>query len=354
MIVGVTGFFCAGKDTAAELLATKGFAHISLSDMIRDELRRQGKTIDVPHMTELGNELRRTRGPGVLARKALARMDFSRNWVVTSIRNPVEVQALRERPDFVMLFIDAPQRVRFERSLLRARAGDPQTFEEFAAMEARQMHPVEGDPSAQQLAACRDAADATILNDADPAALRDKLTTFMQTALFQHFLPRPSWDEYFMMMAEVAATRGNCIKRRVGAVIVQEKQVVSTGYNGTPKGITNCFEGGCPRGAAVADSGAALGECLGVHAEENAIIQAAAHGVAIRGGTLYCTLCPCSYCAKSIINAGIKEVVYAAAYCMDDVTKMLFECAGVKARVLDQPRITVRPVFNDAPLPPAQ
>ena len=348
MILGVTGYFCSGKDTMAAILGRKGFSHISLSDMIREELRRRGREVTIPNLTEVGNELRRDFGPGILAQRALECMDFARNWVVTSIRHPSEVETLRTRPDFAMVFVDAPQRVRFERSLGRARAGDPATFEAFVAEEARQMQREQGDPAAQALAECRALADVILDNDSTVEAFYDRVVEFTSKALFDYFLPRPSWDEYFMMMAEVAAMRGNCIKRRVGAVIVLDKQVVSTGYNGTPKGIKNCCAGGCPRGASLADSGASLAECLGVHAEENAIIQAAAHGVAIRGGTLYCTLCPCLYCAKSIINAGIREVVYREAYAMDEMTRNLFMEAGVACRNLVQPSVSVVPKYNHA------
>lgn len=346
MIIGVTGFFCSGKDTLAGILTAKGFAHVSLSDIIRQELTQRKKDITIPNLTRVGNELRTERGPGVLAERALEVIDFSRNWVVTSIRHPAEVEVLRTRPDFVMVFVDAPQKVRFERSLLRARKGDPLTFDQFAAEEKRQMSPSDGDPAAQALAACRQLADARISNAATLETFEKKITTLVGKHLFEHFLPRPNWDEYFMMMAEVAATRSNCIKRRVGAVVVANKQVVSSGYNGTPKGITNCCEGGCPRCASAGNSGSGLGECLCVHAEENAIVQAAAHGVAIRGATLYCTLCPCSYCAKSIINAGINEVVYGGAYAMDSVTEKLFKEAGIHFRKLETPSVTVRPVFR--------
>jgi dCMP deaminase len=345
MIIGVTGFFCSGKDTMAAILQRKGFSHISLSDMIREELRRRGLEVTIPNLTVTGNELRRDLGPGILARRALETMDFARNWVVTSIRNAAEVETLRTRPDFVMVFVDATQRTRFERSLVRARAGDPQTFEAFVAEEARQTQAVGGDPAAQALAECRTLADVRLPNDGTYEEFEKTVIEFTSKALFDYFLPRPDWDEYFMMMAEVAATRGNCIKRRVGAVIVKDKQILSTGYNGTPKGIKNCYEGGCPRGASLADSGTALGECLAVHAEENAILQAASHGVPIRGGTLYATLCPCVYCAKSIINAGIVEVVYRESYAMDEVTRRLFEEAGVKCRNIVQPKISFSPKF---------
>lgn len=345
MIIGVTGYFCSGKDTLAEMLQAKGCAHVSLSDMIRNELKRRKVKETIPNLTRVGNELRSESGPGILGQRALKSLDYSRNWVVTSIRHPAEVAALRSRPDFVMVFVDAPQKVRFERSLSRARKGDPTTFEAFAAEEKRQMSPKDGDPAAQALADCRKLADVRISNNTTLEAFAEKVTAFYKKALIEHFLPRPDWDEYFMMMAEVAATRGNCIKRRVGAVIVIDRQILSTGYNGTPKGITNCNDGGCPRCAGAVNSGSGLGECLCVHAEENAIVQAASHGVAIRGGTLYCILCPCSYCAKSIINASIREVVFRDDYAMDDITHKLFREAGVVCRQLKDPAMTVAPVY---------
>ena len=349
MIVGVTGFFCSGKDTLAEFLQAKGFEHVSLSDIIRTEMRERGTRITIPNLTKVGNELRGEFGPGVLAQRALECIDYSRNWVVTSIRHPAEVQALRARPDFVMVFVEASRRRRFERSQSRRRSGDPRSFEDFVAQEQRQMSARDGDPAAQNLAACREAADQKIRNDGTLESFQRRITRFLQKEMFEYFLPRPAWDEYFMMMAEVAATRGNCIKRRVGSVIVLDRQILSTGYNGTPKGITNCCDGGCPRGANMADTGVGLDECLGVHAEENAIIQAAAHGVSIRGAALYCTTCPCSYCAKSIINAGLKEVVYRDAYALDKTTTMLFEEAGIHFRRIAPPRVWIEPRYARDP-----
>ncbi len=344
MIVGVTGFFGSGKDTMAELLVQKGFAHVSLSDMIREEVRARGGEVTIDALTAVGNDLRREHGSAVLAQRALDHIDHSRNWVVTSIRHPAEVEALRARPDFIMVFIDADPRVRFERTVTRARAGDPQTYEEFAAQEMRQMEAA--DSAAQSLAACRKLADRQLDNGGTIEAFREQVVEFLKRELFTHFLPRPDWDEYFMMIAEVVSTRSNCIKRRVGAVITIDKQILTTGYNGTPKGIPNCCDGGCPRGLAMADSGAGLTECIALHAEENAIIQAAVHGVRIAGGTLYCTLCPCQFCARAIINAGIVEVIYHHGYVSDKMTEQLFEMAGVKLRKLAAPAVTVMPRYS--------
>jgi dCMP deaminase len=145
---------------------------------------------------------------------------------------------------------------------------------------------------------------------------------------------RPDWDTYFMDIARVVATRGNCVRRRVAAVIVRDQRIISTGYNGTPRGVRNCCEGGCPRCASGAVSGARLGECVCSHAEENAITQAAYHGIAVKDATLYCTLSPCLQCAKMIINAGIGEVVYGDEYEFSRQTRALLKAAGVKCRRL--------------------
>ena len=137
-----------------------------------------------------------------------------------------------------------------------------------------------------------------------------------------------------MDIARVAATRGNCLRRQVAAVVVRDQRVISTGYNGTPRGVKNCYQGGCTRCASNAPSGKNLGECICSHAEENAITQAAYHGIALRGATLYCTMSPCLICARMIINAGIREVVYDDAYEFNRQTRRLLAEAGVKCRRL--------------------
>jgi dCMP deaminase len=145
---------------------------------------------------------------------------------------------------------------------------------------------------------------------------------------------RPDWDHYFMEIAEVVARRSNCRRRQVAAIIVKDGRIISTGYNGTPRGIKNCHEGGCPRCASDAPSGSNLGECLCSHGEENAIVQAAYHGIAVKDSTLYTTFSPCLLCSKMIINAGIKEVVYKERYSVDDTARRILLEAGVKLRTL--------------------
>ena len=117
-----------------------------------------------------------------------------------------------------------------------------------------------------------------------------------------------------MQIAHVVATRSNCSRRQVAAVIVKDQRIISTGYNGTPRGVKNCFAGGCPRAHSDAASGSELGNGICNHAEENAIVQAAYHGISVKGATLYCTISPCLLCAKMIINAGITTVIYEKDY----------------------------------------
>ena len=143
---------------------------------------------------------------------------------------------------------------------------------------------------------------------------------------------RPDWDTYFIDIAHVVARRGNCRRRQVAALIVVDRRIVSTGYNGTPRGVPNCTDGGCPRCVSPARSGENLGDCICAHAEENAIVQAAYHGIAVRGGTLYCTLSPCLMCCKMIINAGLVEVVYELEYHFSAQARRLLETAGVRVR----------------------
>jgi dCMP deaminase len=143
---------------------------------------------------------------------------------------------------------------------------------------------------------------------------------------------RPSWDEYFMNIAKVVATRSNCMKRKVAAIIVKDHRVVSTGYNGTPRGAKNCNEGGCPRCNGMAQSGTALDECLCCHGEENAITQAAYHGTSLKGTTLYTTYAPCLLCTKMVINSGIAEVVYNRDYPLNERALALLKECGVVLR----------------------
>ncbi len=135
-----------------------------------------------------------------------------------------------------------------------------------------------------------------------------------------------------MNIAYVVAKRSNCCRRQVAAVIVHDRRIISTGYNGTPRGITNCDEGGCARCHSTIPSGEGLGDCICCHAEENAIVQAAYHGISIKNGVLYCTTSPCLLCTKMIINAGLSEVVYENEYHLNKQAHALLHAVDIICR----------------------
>ncbi len=143
---------------------------------------------------------------------------------------------------------------------------------------------------------------------------------------------RPSWDDYFMEILDIVKTRSTCIRRQVGALIVKDNRILTTGYNGAPTGMAHCGEAGCMREKLGIPSGERQELCRGLHAEQNAIIQAGLYGVSIRGSTLYCTHKPCITCTKMIINAGIIRVVYKEDY-PDEFSDELFKQSGIKVDV---------------------
>ncbi|MFC1884730.1 cytidine/deoxycytidylate deaminase family protein [Thermodesulfobacteriota bacterium] len=140
---------------------------------------------------------------------------------------------------------------------------------------------------------------------------------------------RPSWPQYFMKITKEVATRSTCLRRHVGAILVKDKRILATGYNGAPAGLRHCSEVGCLREDISIPSGQRHELCRGLHAEQNAIIQAAYHGISIAGSILYCTNKPCVICSKMIINAGIYGIVFVDGY-DDKLADEMLDEAGVK------------------------
>ena len=330
MLIGLTGRNAAGKGEVAKYLQTKSFYYYSLSDAIRDELRARKLAISRDALIQVGNELRQRFGPSILADRIVELTQPDRNYVIDSIRNPAEVAALRKAcKDFKLIRIDATVQARFERTVARRRENDPVTFEDFVALDERESI---GDATSQNLSEVERLADEVLINDATLTELHPKIDLLVGKLLKN--LQRPGWDQYFMDIALVVASRSNCMKRKVAAVIVLDKRIISTGYNGTPRGTRNCNEGGCPRCNNMAASGTSLDECLCSHGEENAIVQASYHGVSLKDSTIYSTFAPCLMCAKMIINSGIREVVYNLDYPLNDSAFRLFREAGIAIRQL--------------------
>jgi dCMP deaminase len=334
MIIGLTGRNASGKGEVAQYLKERGFTFYSLSDVLREELKKKKKPVTRTNLIWLGNKLRDEFGPSVLADKILGRLQDDHHYVIDSFRNPEEVKAFRRTKDYVLISVEASQKKRFERLLSRNREADAKTFDEFVKHENKELRSSE--PTKQNLIACALLADYHVTNNGTIEALHSKLNSLF-TKILMH-APRPGWDEYFMRIARVVASRSNCMKRKVAAVIVKDGRIISTGYNGTPRGTLNCSEGGCPRCNAFKPSGQGLTECYCSHAEENSIVQASYHGISIKGATLYTTFSPCLICTKMIINSGIAEVVYNEAY----------PVGGEALALLKQPHIHVRKLAANA------
>ena len=178
MLIGLTSRNAAGKDEVARILEKKaGFVCFSLSDILRNELKKQGRKVTRENLTRIGNDLRKQAGPGVLGEMALEELKGVENAVVVSIRNPGEVEALRRRKDFILVGVDAPLEVRYSRAMKRARSDDALTYEQFMRQEQAEL---EGDIHQQQLRACFEMADRVIVNDGTLDELQHKVEELLR------------------------------------------------------------------------------------------------------------------------------------------------------------------------------
>lgn len=336
MIIGVTGSYGAGKDSFAEILVEKNFFHVSFSDILREELQKHGKKISRDNLIRIGNEMRERFGADILARKALEKVKDGENYVFTSIRNPAELELLQEKKNFVLVNITAPDKVRLQRIVERARENDPKTMKDLLEKESLENSK---DKNKQQLQTVTKMAKVIINNDGTKEDLQVKADKFIQDWIYKLQEERPGWDDYFMNIAEQIKMRATCMSAKKGAILVKNKMIISTGYNGSPKKIKHCTAGGCQRCTSrhlgKIRSGEFTEPCICCHAEENAIVQAAFNGVSTEGSVMYTTFTPCTNCAKLIINAGILEVIAKTIY-PDDVGTALFKEAGVKLRVIGE------------------
>lgn len=272
-------------------------------------------------------------------------------WVTTDIPDESVLEMYTRRPFFLLISVDAPVTVRWRRFQTRREQqkaledGDTTaqsqsrpsssssttspstitTLESFITLSDTHLyHPTSGANPLMSRATVR------LLNTS--SSLAHLYATLGTLDLLNPDRLRPSWDSYFMSLASLAARRSNCMKRRVGCVIVHNRRVISTGYNGTPRGLRNCGEGGCGRcNAGEARSGQGLGTCLCLHAEENALLEAGRERLR-EGAVLYCDTCPCLTCSIKIAQVGVKEVVYSQGYSMDGETAAVFREAGVRLR----------------------
>jgi dCMP deaminase len=251
------------------------------------------------------------------------------HWVLTDIHSESTLDLLLRRPFFLLISVDAPTSLRYSRFSTRCtlRSLAPPPLSKFILWSDTHLY---SSTHHLSLAMQTSRSHLRILN---PFPTFSSLHTHLASLnLTSPARLRPPWDAYFMTLATLASTRSNCMKRRVGAVLVRNYRVISTGYNGTPRHLTNCNEGGCKRCNAGAGGGEGLSTCLCLHAEENALLEAGRERIGEQGGVLYCDTCPCLTCSVKIVQVGIEEVVYAQGYNMDTETARVLEEGGVRLR----------------------
>lgn len=326
MLIGCSGSYYSGVEELVQLLCKDyEFTHLWVGQK-EENAKNDGRGFD--SLDELIE---------------YATKHYTQNYVLSRINTLEDLDKLEKRPFFLHLSIDAPLKVRFER--FQQRNGVSTLLEEFIA-ESDQF-----------------SFYSESVNVCNKAPIKFQVTSFgsystkLPNALMKQLdyvtngndiktVPnnttplRPSWDTYFMKLANLAASRSNCMKRRVGCVIVRDCRVIATGYNGTPRHLLNCNSGGCPR-CNSGDSKANLHTCLCLHAEENALLEAGRDRVG-SNATLYCDTCPCLTCSVKIVQTGIREVVYSQSYRMDEASFKVLQSGGVLIRqysLLEEPRI---------------
>lgn len=300
MIIAITGTNAAGKDEAAQYLASKGFAHFSLSDELREILRERKQEPSRENLIALGNELRKLHGNSYLTLRILQKAHGNPHIVISSVRNPDELEPVEDTDAFKLIAIDAPRELRYRRARSRGRIGAEVTLQEFIRMDAEEMSGADTEQNLRRLIA---SAHIHIVNDGTLADLHRKLDDAVGALKRRK---RASWDEYFMRIAQQVATRSTCDRKRCGSVIVRDRVILSTGYNGSISGTPHCDDVGHMM---------ENGHCVRtIHAEMNAVAQAAKNGVNINGSTIYVTASPCWTCFKLLCNAGIKRICYGEFY----------------------------------------
>ncbi|KAM5352557.1 hypothetical protein ACJ41O_005279 [Fusarium nematophilum] len=366
MLIGVCGSICSGKTTVAQYLVEHhGFKQLYLqppppapaesnsftdtdsassenhqtsgssnSEAFKGALTSTALTAKNGTSSSSETTLTLRAGPQHSFSTADELLDFvTKRWrsrfVTTDIPTEAVLDVFVRRPFFLLLSVDAPLTVRWRRFQERARqkhAGTPDmSLEDFVAESDAHLY----DPKTG-LSPLISRAAVRLLNTS--SSLAHLYATLGKLDIPNPDRLRPCWDTYFMELASLASQRSNCMKRRVGCVLVgKERRVISTGYNGTPRGLQNCAEGGCPRCNDGSGSGVALSTCLCIHAEENALLEAGRERIR-EGSVLYCDTCPCLTCSIKICQVGISEVVYAHGYSMDNETAGVFREAGVKLR----------------------
>ncbi|TXT13768.1 hypothetical protein VHUM_01135 [Vanrija humicola] len=330
MIIALVGTPSAGKHTILEyLVAQHAFVRLDLGGA------DTGVGAGVGALS-LGEPTTFTSPDALLD---YATRNWQRNYVTTALRTHADVEPFLKRPFFLLVGVDGPLRSRFSRE----RGKNPTlTLDAFVDAHDALLNGSEvarlptPSPAPTDLSRVLALAHVTVFNRF--ASVRELYAHLDALDLLDEQRLRPGWDMYFMTLASLASHRSNCMKRRVGALLVRSKRIVSTGYNGTPRGTRNCNEGGCPRCNGPAKGGESLNACLCLHAEENALLEAGKERIGT-DSIIYCNTCPCLLCSVKIVQCGVREVVYNQSYSMDEASARVLEEGGVVLRQLHMPNL---------------
>jgi dCMP deaminase len=325
MIIGVTGTLGAGKGTVSEILKKRGFNHYSVREFISEEIRKRGLEVSRDSLVFVANELRTIYGPSYIAERLYERAQKDGgDAIIESIRAEGEINALRQKGEFVLIAVDADPKVRYERAMQRKSETDGVSFERFMEEEKREMFST--DPTKQNLSKCISLSDFKIVNNGAMRELEQDVEEILRRKGFVKEKVKKRED--YMGVSILSGKRSKDPNTQVGACIVnKDMKIVGIGYNGFPKGCSDEDFPWAREGSFLETKYAYV-----VHAELNAILNSM--GRDLRDCTMYIALFPCNECVKAIIQSGIKRIVYLSdKYYDKDFTiaaKKMLDSAGVK------------------------
>lgn len=341
IIIGITGTLGAGKGTIVDyLLQTEGFEHFSARQFIVEEIEKRNLSVNRDSMVAVGNDLRAKHSPSYIAEQLYEKAKLTgKNCVIESLRTVGEINALKKKGNFYLFSVDADPKIRYERITKRQSESDKVSYEKFLDDEKREL--TSNDPNKQNLSECIKLADYKFENNKTIDELNKNISLIMEKIKLKDVnnnndgydkdYKRPSWDDYFLEVANTVAKRATCNRGRSGCVIARDKQILVTGYVGSPQGLSHCDDVGHQYKKVIHEDGHVSTHCVRtVHAEQNAICQAAKRGISLNNSTLYCRMTPCRTCAMLIINCGITKVVCEKKYHAGIESEEMFQKAGIK------------------------